>query len=52
MIGLSVNASLSRRDSSGDRAVTEDEDLICAYIFDGQGFGRQVGWPEIRAKAV
>ncbi|MGP1395078.1 MAG: zinc transporter ZntB [Inquilinaceae bacterium] len=29
--------------------MTEDDDLICAYVLDGGGFGHQVGWPEIRA---
>ena len=26
-----------------------DDGLICAYALDGQGGGREVGWPEIRA---
>jgi zinc transporter len=29
--------------------MSEEDGLICAYLLDGQGGGREIGWPEIEA---
>ena len=29
--------------------MSDEDGLICAYLLDGEGGGREVGWPEVEA---